>query len=194
RAGHHEATLASANRVPIRCGDSAMIGAGGDGDGGVVLLRSVDHVVEAIVGGYVIDRSSGLIILASPCAAAVVRDRGAAVVAVDHVRWVDGIDPQAVMVAMRRAQYGKGAAAIGRAVKRSVEDVDGIHGFGIGEDVVEVPGALRVRGAGVDARPGVAPVVGAINSALLRFHNGIDALRVTARNCYADAAQHAARK
>ena len=104
RIGRDVAALAAAHFVPVLAGDDAVVGPAGDGDGGVVLLRAVDAVGPLVVGGDVIELRGGLVVLLGPGLAAVDGDGDAAVVAVDQALRIGGIDPQAVMIAVRRGQ------------------------------------------------------------------------------------------
>ena len=60
-----------------------------------------------IVAGDVIELRGGLIILLRPFFAAVDGDGDAAIIAIDHAVGIGGIDPQAVVIAVRRGQQVK---------------------------------------------------------------------------------------
>ena len=117
------------------------------------------------------------------------RDGHAAVVAVHDALRIRGIDPQAVMISVRRGKQLEALAAVVGAERAGVEHVHRVGRLRIGEDVSEVPGALAITLIVVDARPGIAGVVGAIEAALLRFDQRVDAIGVRARNRNADASQ-----
>src|SRR5581483_6443639 len=108
----------------------AIVGAAGDGHGRVVLLCAIDVVLEPVVGIYVVELRGGLRVLRCPGLAAVYADGGAAVIAVDHAQRVRGIDPQRVVVAVRRAQSGERAASVRGARKLYIGDVDRIRALG----------------------------------------------------------------
>src|SRR6185436_8978640 len=78
----------------------------------VVLLRAEDAVREVAVRGDPVDLRGRLAVLRRPGAAAVDRDVHAAVVRLDHAQGIAGVDPQVVIVAVRRADGGEGAAAV----------------------------------------------------------------------------------
>ena len=80
RIGSDVAGFTAADGIPILTVDGAIEIATGDGDGGVVLLRAVDVIREAIIGGDVIELRGGLIIFLGPVRAAVEGDSGSAVV------------------------------------------------------------------------------------------------------------------
>ena len=141
-----------------------------------------------------VELRSRLIVLRGPGLAAVGGDGCAAIIAVDHPPRVFWINPQAVIVAMRRTQRNESTAAISGARQGSVQDVNRVHRFRIGKDVIEIPGTLRVIGVLVDARPGVAAIVGPIDAATLGLDQRINALRIAARDRYANASEHAFRE
>ncbi len=114
--GSDVAAFAAPDVVPIRTVDSAVCAGAGDAHGGVVLLRSVDVVRKPIVSGDVIKLRGRLVVNAGPALRAVGRDGGAAIVPVDEALWVCGIDPKAVVVAVRHTQHVEGFAAVVRTV------------------------------------------------------------------------------
>src|SRR5205807_53442 len=89
-----------------------------------------------------------------------------AVGAADHVPAVVRVDPQGVLVAVHAAgAIGlEGLAAVARAVQRDTQDVDEAIIVGIDTDLAEVH---RPRAHTVDAPPGIAAVVGAVDAAVL---------------------------
>ncbi len=136
-----------------------MIAARGDGNCAVVLLRAVDVVGIPIVGDDVVELRGRLIILPRPGGAAVHAHVRAAVIGVDHAAGIRGIDPQAVMVAMRRGNYGEGFAGIVGAIHAGIEDIHRVRALGIGEDVRVIPGALADATLVIHQAPVVAAVV-----------------------------------
>src|SRR5208282_5960779 len=100
--------FAAADSVPIAGENCAVVAARADADGRVVLLRAVDAVLKIVVGGDVVELRGGLVVLRGPVFAAVDADGGAAVVAVDHAIRVVGIDPESVMIAVRRVDAFEG--------------------------------------------------------------------------------------
>ena len=73
----------------------------GHDDGSVVLLRAVDAVGILVVHRHLVDFGGRLIGLRAPGAAAVDRHVRAAIVGLDHVLRIPGIDPNIVIVAVR---------------------------------------------------------------------------------------------
>src|SRR5262249_1999222 len=126
------ATLAAAHLVPVLLTDRPAAGAAGDAHRAVVLLRAADLVGDVRRRDHVIELRRRLVVLAGPRRAAVVTDVGAAVVAVDHAVGIVRRDPEAVVVAVGRAQRREGAAAVDRAVHARVQHVDRLGGLGIG--------------------------------------------------------------
>ncbi len=188
--GSDVAAFAAPDVVPIWSVDCAIGASAGDAHGGVVLLRAVNVIRKAIVGGDVIKLRGGLVVNAGPALRAVGGNGGAAVVAVDKALGVCRIDPEAVIVAVRHAQRIKSLAAIVRTVDAGVENVHGVGGFGIGEDVRVVPGALAEAVIVGEKLPVLAAIVGAVDATFLRFHNCPYAVRVCSGNSYADSSQN----
>src|SRR6266705_3436482 len=94
-----------------------------------------------------------------------------------------------MMIAVRCWQKVESLAAVRRTEQARVQDVDGVRAFRVREDVAEVPGTLAIALVFVDARPGIAPVIGAIESAFLRLDQRIDAVGIGAANGEANASQ-----
>src|SRR5262249_6478755 len=84
----------------------------------------------------------------------------------DHVPAVVRVDPQSVLVAMHTAGAvgTERLAAIAGAVQRDAKDVDVPGIIGVDADLAEVH---RPRVQTVDAPPGVAAIVGAIDTGIL---------------------------
>ena len=110
-------------------------------------------------GDHMIELRGRLVVLRRPGGPAVVADGRAAVVAVDHAGGLVRVDPERVVIAVRRAQRRKRAAAVHRAIQARVQHVDGLGIFGIGVNVRVVPGALAQIALVVRAPPRVAAVV-----------------------------------
>ncbi len=134
-----------------------------------------------------------LIRLGGPALAAIVRNRGAAVIGVDHPVRMRGIDPQSVIIAVRCANEAEGVPAVGRLIHRSIQHIDRIDALGISENVREIPGALREAMIGIDEMPVFAGILAAIDAAFFGFDDGIDAIAVGAGNGDTDAAKNARR-
>ena len=96
-----------------------------------------------------------------PREAAVEAHRGAAVAPVDHPPGIRGIDPQVVVIRVRREHALEGFAAVRRLPEEDVEDEDRVLVAGVRDDVVVVPRALQEVGVFVHARPRLSRVVGA---------------------------------
>ena len=87
----------------------------------------------------------------------------------NHARRILGIDPELVIViATGRAAHDRdGFAAVLRAIERDVRNVDDVGIVGINGEPVEVPRPAGEARIAVGQRPGVAAVVGAIETGLL---------------------------
>src|SRR5579859_41425 len=118
--GNDKAGFAPADFVPIGFVDGALVAAAGDGDGGIVLQRAVNVVRNEVVSSYVVELRGGLIALGGPRLAAVMGDSGSAVVGVDHPVGMRGINPEAVIIAVRRTNDVERVAAVGGTIDRRV--------------------------------------------------------------------------
>src|SRR5688500_17834515 len=136
-------------------------------------LRRRDHVIP-------LRRRKVLLAPIRHPIADVVGDGAAAVVAVDHVIGIVGIDPQIVMIAMGvLADLYRGLAAVGRSEQRRVLHVDDVLVAGIAEDVRVVERALPNRAGGVDQLPRSAGIVRYKQAAVLVFDQRVDAIGVS---------------
>src|SRR5262249_38483307 len=135
-------TLTAAYGKPVLTADDSLIVKALYGDGAVVLLRSVNVVGPAIVSNHVIELRGRLIVLRGPGLAAVSGYGCATIVAIDHALGIVGINPQAMMISVRRRQQVERAAGICGAKHSGIQHIDGVCCFGIGKDVGEIPGAL----------------------------------------------------
>src|SRR5215472_835798 len=95
------------------------------------------------------------------------------------------------MVAVRIVEQRQGFAAICRAIKLNIHGINDITVLRVSLDAVEVKGALPDAVIFADTRPGSTGVIGTKKPAVLSFHVGIHAIRVSARNGDVDLAdQH----
>src|SRR6266704_3078951 len=81
-----------------------------------------------------------LVIFACPGLASVETYRHSAVVENNHATRILGVNPHAMVVAMRNFDFVERVAAIGRSVEIYVGDVDRIGVLRIGDDVHVIPG------------------------------------------------------
>ena len=100
-----------------------------------------------------------------------------------------GVDPEGVIVAVGRAHGTEGRAAVVGFPHRRVERVDRVGIGGIGLDVGVVPGPLAELAAGVDQPELGAAVVGAVETALVVFHERPDPLGEGRRDRHGDPSQ-----
>src|SRR5579864_5356579 len=178
RIGSDVARFPSPDRIPVRALNGTLVAAGGDGDGAVVLLRAVDVVGRAVVGDHVIELRGRLIVLATPGFAAVEGDGDAAIVGTDHAPGISRINPETMIVSVRKLELVEGAAAVGRAIGIHVHHVNRVGILRVRDDVHVVPRTLNETVAAVYELPVVATVVGAIEAALRSFDEGVDAIGV----------------
>src|SRR5580658_1848846 len=192
--GCNVATFASSDCVPIWTINRASCARTGDGHGCIVLLGAVDVIGKTVVGSDVVKLRRGLVVLAGPGVAVVGGNRGPTIVAVDETLRIRGIDPQRVIIPVRGAYRGEGFASVIGSVRRSVQDVYRIFRLGIGEDVRVVPCALPEAMVVSGDVPGVAAVVGAIDSAFLCFDDCPDPVGICAGDRDTDAAKNSFRQ
>src|ERR1700730_2698185 len=119
-----------------------------------------------------------LIILGRPALAAVERNAGATVAAIDETIRICRIDPQSVMVAVSRGEQIERLAAIGRTEESGVQGVDGVCFLWIGIDIREIPRALRQAAVAVDMLPVLSAIVRKEQAAVFRLDHRIDALGI----------------
>src|SRR5260221_2307303 len=81
---------------------------------GVVLLRGIHAVRVLVVGVDAIELRGRLVVDRRPGLAAVEADAGAAIVALDHSVRIGRIDPEIMIIAVRRLDLREASAAIGR--------------------------------------------------------------------------------
>ncbi len=79
-----------------------MVRRAGDADAGVVLLRAINVIWKLVVGDHVIELGGWLVVLRGPVLPAIGADGCAAVIGINEPLRIGWIDPQAVIVAMRR--------------------------------------------------------------------------------------------
>src|SRR5262249_24173441 len=80
-------------------------------------------------------------------------------------------------------------AAVGGAESAGVEHVHGVARHRVGEDVRVVPSALPEAVVGIHARPGVATILGAEDTALLGLDGRVHAVGGSARGRRGDATE-----
>ena len=190
RIGRDPSGLAAADGIPVGRADTHVADAAWNPDRRVVLLRSVDPIGEAVVGGDPVELRGRLIVLCGPGPAAVEADRRPAVVAHDHAVGIVGVDPQVVVVAVGYMHARKVLAPVGGLVHLDVGQVNDVRVLRIGVDPGVVPGALADLVLVVDVRPLLAAVVADVEAALLlRFQKRINAPRPRGRSGHADLPQ-----
>ena len=196
RMHRDEAALAGARIAAIPQRDRAPHPGAGRADRRVVLLRAIDAVRILVVDVDPVELPGQLVVDRRPGFAAVERHAGAAVIALHHPLRVGGVDPQVVVVAMRRHDLSEAAAAVGGLPHAQVGHVDRVGMAGIGEHMRVVPGPVHqvaVRGHLHPARP---VILRAVQPGLLPLglHQRPHPPGPHRRNGDADLAQHAVRQ
>ena len=153
-----------------------------------VLLRPVHAIGKLLIGFDLIDLRGGLVHLSGPGDAAVGGDVRPAVIRLDHEVRVVGVDPEIVIVAVRRVQRLESPAAVGGLEEAFIvhEDRVRVLRMCVNVRVVEGPAqeALLVR----LAAPCSAGIVGTVQSALVpgRFDERVDTFWIRRGNVEID--------
>src|SRR5260370_7022070 len=167
--GIHSAGAAfpAAYGIPVGAIDTAVVAAGSNADGRVVLLGAINAIKKIIIGGGVIELRRGLISLRGPIFSAIQGDGCAAIVAVDHAIGIVGIDPQSVVIAVGSVETLEGFAAVVGTEQAGVGDVNLVRVLGVGPNVGERPGALAAPVIISDHRPLLTPAITTSKTAYL---------------------------
>ena len=172
---HDRTSFTTWTNAPVDGGE--RIGLARDDQRRVVLLRAVEFVRKLIVDPDAVDLRRRLVHLRRPGATAVSRDICAAIVRLDHDLAVFGIDPDVVIVAVRRAKRRERFATVGRFEETFGAGVDDVGISRIGAERRVVKRTLNQRALRIDQRPRLARVVRAIETAAwFCFDESIDAI------------------
>src|SRR5262245_5123083 len=125
RTNRDIATLAGTGDEAILPEDAGVVGAAGNRDAGVILLRAVHVVRIPAVGSEVIELGGRLVVNGAETVSAVERDVRSTVVALNHPLVVLRVDPEVVVVTVGSGNFGECLAAVGALPKFEVVDVDG---------------------------------------------------------------------
>ncbi len=113
-------------------------------------------------------------------------DVRAAVVALDHPIRVGRVDPEILVVAVRRRDRREGLAAVNRLPALQVQNPDRVLVARVSEDMDVVPGAPPKIALLADSLPGVATVVRTEERAIFGLDQRPDAARLGRRDRDAD--------
>src|SRR5256884_4893780 len=152
RIGNDIAALPAADGVPVAAVNKAAITARLDAHRRVVLLRAVNTIEKIVVRRDVIELRGRLVVLRGPISAAVNRDGGTAVVAVDQAIGILRIDPQSVMIAVRRVEALESFASVDGPIKPGVGDVHLVRILRVCPNVGEIPRPLAEAVVVIDKR------------------------------------------
>src|SRR6266403_3535120 len=95
-----------------------------------------------------------------------------------------------MVIAVTRGQKIESFAAVDRAKRARIQNVNGIGGFRVRVNFAEIPGALTKPAVVVPARPFLAGVIGAVQAAFLCFNNRVNAVWIGAGNGDPDLAKN----
>src|SRR6266699_3842050 len=133
----------------------------------------------------------GLVVDRGPGFAAIERHTGSSIMAHNDALGIVGIDPQVVVITVRRGDPGKGIPAIVRFKAAFVEHPHGLRVLWVGKDVLVVPGTLAQVRLLAESLPRVTSIVGAEDRPILGLDGGPDTVCPRSRNGYANLANHA---
>ena len=159
-------------------------------DSRVVLLCTADVIRHFVRRGHTIDLRSG-VSLAGPCGAACHRYNRAAIVRFDHATRVARIDPEIVMIGVRRVYCPERLSAIRRLLDREVEDIHRVPVLRVGGESHEIEGALPEVAVRVHERPRRTGIIRPIQAAALSFDIRPHAAAVGATHRHCDFSEHA---
>ena len=187
RVDRYRRRLAARRRVPVTPRDAARRAAR-NGHRRVVLLAAVEPEGCLVVQRQAVDLRGRLVLLGRPGAAAVEADVGAAVVALNEIQRIVGVDPQGVVVTVRDADRPEARAAVDRTPEHHVQDVDRVGVLRVGLEVGVVPRPLAQLAVGGHQPELLAAVVGTEEASLVVLDQGPDPVRGRRRNGHRDAA------
>ena len=161
---------------PVALAQVSVVGSRRRRGRSAVLLRAVDPVRKAIVGGDVVELRGRLVVPGAPGPASVHADHRALIAAQDHAPGIGRIDPELVIVvaAGRALERLEGSTRVGRLVQGRVARIDDVGVVGVDRHAGEVPAALPDPPISARKPPSDAGVVGHVQAAGLRVHQGVD--------------------
>ncbi len=164
--------------------------------GAVVLLRHVEAVRILFVNGDHVVLGGRLIEDRRPAAAAVQAHVCAAVVHLQDDARVVGVEPHAMVVAVRRLHRRERLAAVDRLVQAELVHPHFVLVLRIDRGVVEVERTRAEALLAVDQRPRFTGIVRAIQAAFVagRFDHRVEHLRIAARDVDVDLADQLRRQ
>ena len=109
---HNVTALTGAHWITINPVDTAIFARAWGTDTGVILLCGVDAVGESVVGVDAIELRGELVVDGCPAITPVERDACTTIVAFNHALRVVWIDPQVVIIPVRRGDLREGMASI----------------------------------------------------------------------------------
>src|SRR4029450_3664103 len=125
----------------------------------VAVPRALNPVGPLIVRAHVVELRGRLIVDGRPRLAAVERHAGAPVVALDHAAGAARIDPEVVVVTVRRRHLREALAAVDGLPQGVVHHPQGVGVARIGDYVHVVPGPAAQARLLAAALPGLTAIV-----------------------------------
>ncbi len=192
RIRRNVAALTSAYGVPA-CAVNTARRCAGNRHRRVVLLRSIEVIRETVVSDHVIELRRRLVPLIRPTCAAVGAYVGSAVIRFNHAVRIIGINPQAMIVAVRHANRAKSFSAVVGAIHSRVQHINAVGVAWIGKNMRVIKRALPILAIAIRQRPCIAAIIGAEQAAFIRFHQRPNAIAAISHS-QADASQRSIRQ
>ncbi len=178
RIGRDAAAFAAGgDRPPIAFFDAAMIAARHDHRCSAVLLCAVQPVRKSVIGRDVIELTRRLVEPRTPRARAIERYAGTLVAAEHHRGRVRRVDPHLMKVVAVRGSLDRRElrATVGRPVHRRIGDVHDVGVLRIDGHMAKIPPALPQAHVTVGEAPRSTGVIAAVQSAVFRIDDRVDA-------------------
>ena len=186
--------LTTGGRFPVTFTNTEPTGATSDTNRRVILLRAVDAVREVVVSRDPIELRRRLVLISRPCGTAVVRHLSAAIVSDQHAFGILRINPQVVVVAVRRSNGREVRTAIVGTPEADVQHIHFVNVVRPGVDPGVVPGSLTQVAIFVHASPGFSRIVTAEQTAVSRLNDCPNAVRIDRRDSNATNSDSALRQ
>ena len=179
RVNDYVAALRTSHGVAVAPRDSPLVRPRWHADCTVVLLRPIHSVWELRVGRHMVELRRHLVIYRGECLATVVADARPSIVSLYHPARVSRVNPQVVVVPVRRVHLYPCLAAVNRLPCRIVQHPSRICILWVREDVLVVPRTALQVTVVRHKLPCVAVVVRPEHARLTRLNRGIYAPRLS---------------
>src|SRR5580700_3350693 len=167
RIGYDVTVLLGARGMPVALRRLAPIAAAAHAGRAALLLAAADPIRKATVGIHVVHLRGGLVVPRAPRRTAVDRDRRTLIACEPNDLWIARIDPDRMIIVAAGGPLDRDErlAAIGRAVRRRVRQVDDLRIARVDRQRDKIVAPLRDFVGVVDACEVRARVVAAVECA-----------------------------